>query len=585
MGINDLSVKDFYEEIGKGAPEVLRDIVALQRALIPVEEHTDLESTRKKLDLYRNLLSQPDPDDSVRHLIATTGGQYCVACRYAPSITAKSDAELLGISMPRFAIRVSLDRGNRCVVNLRRKALLKRSVDSDWADRRILPELDGKIGTRNPDLFSGDEQHLEQPVHRAGARNPDFVSSDEPDISLKQMVQKSSWIGDCFLSLPSWRGQYHINGQRWGAEIGEASYNQEHGEASYDQEQPLATVYMQPINLSGACAQACCHIANSMMRDFGAGGLYGVAEITYLMASDDFDEFRVSEASSFEVARFFCDKERVRLAAHVETVVSSGGQYVGMAFWRALRAYSLSGLPIIVPVHEQMIWDIWADGSENGDLRFVKKKRPDDGFSRHMICIVGCSRNSHSRELVAHDPAYGAYLRATSDRVLQANVSGMGRQGTYVPIVPSGVSLPYSIGVAIKEGIPSTCLGVNYLAGRLSNDSLFGDTSFKRFGHSRDLGEFVLLRTNEAAERIGAAEFTHRFGRHALRDQKKIGEAIYRLSAAVECGNLTPRNWIWAQFCEGDVRFWNAELGGISAEVLYSPGSAQLSTELQKFIS
>src|SRR5688572_29388980 len=54
--------------------------------------------------------------------------------RYAPSIIARGEAEMLGVSMPRFAFRVYLNEQRTSFVNVRRLGTLANQADK-WGRR------------------------------------------------------------------------------------------------------------------------------------------------------------------------------------------------------------------------------------------------------------------------------------------------------------------------------------------------------------------------------------------------------------------------------------------------------------------
>ena len=60
-------------------------------------------------ELQMHIISDPDFRSSIRDSL-----------RYAPSLIARGDTEMLRLSAPRFAIRVNLDTGGESIVNLRR---------------------------------------------------------------------------------------------------------------------------------------------------------------------------------------------------------------------------------------------------------------------------------------------------------------------------------------------------------------------------------------------------------------------------------------------------------------------------------
>src|SRR5260221_9373197 len=120
-----------------------------------------------------------------RWLVHYLGERFeAVRFRYAPSIVTRSEAELWGLSQPRFAIRGYLPSGG--FINLRRLGWLAKGVRT-WSARQ----------ESSPDWIRLDDPSIRE----------DSENAEEP----KTIIERSSSVGDSLLlASGSIRKRFHV---------------------------------------------------------------------------------------------------------------------------------------------------------------------------------------------------------------------------------------------------------------------------------------------------------------------------------------------------------------------------------------
>lgn len=215
--------------------------------------------------------------------------------RSAPSIVVRSEAELFGINMPRFAFRaiVAEKTEQASFVNLRRIGSFVSSVG-----RRL------ELGPRD-----------------------EFIS---------QLRRKCRCVADSLLAVPLWAREYHVittDLARW--------YSEEVPQKGT----PFVTHF--PVG-GGMCAQAVCFMASALLHQHGRG-VYGVSEVTMMSGTEKDSEETYLNFSGLSVARMTQYFKRIGL-----TVTPQYAQNV-RDYREALRAFLLSGVPVIIPVDMQKL--------------------------------------------------------------------------------------------------------------------------------------------------------------------------------------------------------------------------------------
>lgn len=335
--------------------------------------------------------------------------------RFAPSIILRSEAELLGVSSPRFAVRAKLSLNS--FVNVRRREELARSVMAAYED------------------------------------------SDLDLASLHERICNSSWIADSLLEPPEDYGpDYHILQSRLHALYGETAM-------------ASGTPFVTHMLLGGGlCAQATCFMALALATD---AKVYGIAEITKLATSAT-HRLGINGLNAYQITSFFRDCIPSTGATLQQLTDENAKQIERLG--DALRAYLQSNCPVIVPLscsrvfgqhivtpnakHRPMIETtgeiVIADGRRKVPLPKPKQLRTMlcQKGDLHAILLVGCHR-AHD-EFIYNDPATYPFLRASLTQLFNARPyvappsKGSDRpllesdleKFQFIPVTPAGVRLP-----------------------------------------------------------------------------------------------------------------------------------------------
>lgn len=326
------------------------------------------------------------------------GPKCSLVFRVAPSIVTRSEAELLGVSNPRFALRAYLEEHG--FVNARRLGQLANSVRS-WGTRRM---SDGSIH-RLTDV----EENL------------DF---EDPQTLLK----KQPCIADSLLRPPERLNSYHVLQVDLGIAYGEGS--------------PLrGTPFLQHMRLGGGlCAQAVCQMAVTLCVEYAAT-IHGVAEITAITSEIEHNkeddsglEMDLGGMDPKAIENYLKDKT-VGLNAMIELPISDShgtGATIGDSkrlLSRALSDYLRSGFPVILPVDAGRMRDlsdvkttniasVFADQIQNLPPRLQNHKYSNPMRRRyHAVIAVGYERAKDDPIFVINDPATFPFLTASAEQI------------------------------------------------------------------------------------------------------------------------------------------------------------------------
>ena len=236
--------------------------------------------------------------------------------RYAPSIVTRNEAELFGISSPRFAIRGSESCG---IFNLRRLDNLEKAVGEKWSERLASKPI--------PQIL----------------REPNYPETPAQKFTTNRCIADALIIaGVAELQSDGFR----VLTTNLGIPYGEGL--------------PLTGVpYVEHITLGGGlCAQASCLMCTLLLHDFSLG-VHGAAEITALTKISDTDsdnqsseveEFALSGMKPIEIVSYFRSSS-VRMASSIELADEGYFNEATPRFtMEGLFAYVRSGLPVIIPV-------------------------------------------------------------------------------------------------------------------------------------------------------------------------------------------------------------------------------------------
>jgi hypothetical protein len=232
--------------------------------------------------------------------------------RIAPSIISRGEAELFGLSTPRFAIRVYLEHAERPLgfVNARRLATFASQVPS-WAERldeaRVMTEVERNLKGR---------------------------------ATANDLLRRNRCIADALLRAPK-------RFEKW--TMLQAQLSRAYGEVCGEDTDWAGTPFIRHISVSGGglCAQATCFMATALLHRT-ARGVHGLADVTCLVSPDDLDELPLTGLTSKQLSRYF-SHEDVGLGAIWQQPQINGNPPREITFRLALRAYLQSGMPIGSP--------------------------------------------------------------------------------------------------------------------------------------------------------------------------------------------------------------------------------------------
>jgi hypothetical protein len=366
--------------------------------------------------------------------------------RFAPSIVTRSEAEIFGLSSPRFAVRVYIDKSGRYFVNLRR---LRTFCEGGlvFSERRPLPS----------DL-----------------RRDDLSYSRSMVLDPQKILLGQSCIADSFLPIPNDLHGFCIITADLAGAYGETS-NDEHG---YD-----GSVYVKHIALAGGglCAQAVCFMAAAHLN-VHASSIHGLAEITHYAtntaAGAPFHKLEiVLDGLDFAgMSHYF---EAIGLRALLQKAFYSEPKNKGEPsfdlFAPVLKAYLLSKMPVIIPVDcERMAGGFRGYAPQGINLsepsQFIPIYRKHNikefdrlvqsfPFNRHAILLVGTDPSPERDEFCFHDPLAMPFMTASAKDLLLAAAytdnlilekgsvkDGPGRPASvarlFLPITPHKVRMP-----------------------------------------------------------------------------------------------------------------------------------------------
>jgi hypothetical protein len=526
--MNKVKASQIFYELGNntGTVYLFHDLLRLQNALVEESKRTDLASLCTKLK--EMVLS--DESDWNRF------EQEIEFARYAPSITIRSESELLGVSMPRFSIRIYLDKDEKFVINLRRKAALigvlenQSSLTKGWSKRKS----DGNALLTN--------------LH------PVFALSEIDKFNPISQVKSSSWIADCFLQVPFWieKGEYRKKGshqmlsQNWGDLIGEPDGDQ--------------TVYVEGLHLSGVCAQMGIFMASAALGIVRAP-LFPVAEITFLLGDRDelalIEEFTVTEASPPEIIRYF-DDGRVRLTAqhqfpNPEFSLSPVSKPLETEiFGLLIRSYIMSNASVMLIGDRHAFYNLWT----SSDSPFTERNQScftsdftsgqDElvpGAEPHVCCVVGCSLDDKKRgvyQFVVHDPVAGPYLTCNAEKLFEALDNCYDNEGSVsvITVAPRGVRLSFGTEIIGDNDSHTFFLGVHDLAEALATSMQNEAKSWLRQGKPNE-SEFRLVKFCNVLETLDD-QLKDVDGKRAIID--KVSDFL------TETDRRESDDWCWLQF-------------------------------------
>jgi len=456
--------------------------------------------------------------------------------RYAPSIVVRSEAEIFGISSPRFALRFYL-AGDLGFVNCRRLAVLAETADVEtwrvWG-RRI-------PGSRHP---------LKRNVNITDELPP-------PDLGDVLKEAHQSCIADCLFVPPAWlKRDYDVLITKLGRAYGEEALFSRTIGSPNDPTTPAhdfeigGTPYVQNIDLGGGlCAQAVCFMATALHQGTDdVLGVFGLAEITAYAHSDDSGELRISGLSIDEIIQYF---GKIRLGAiqqmpnpHLLSVRKQ------QEFEVALSAYLRSKMPVILPVDMgrmacQGVYD------RNG----ITVTLDSSNAYRHTIILVGCSNRFQDGQLqlVFNDPSWLPFMVETSDTLAQCGMyadGGVVEDRLCIPVTPMQVRMPL-LSWRNAEQQPSVQGGLLFISDTIHNGPW--DGRFPRVPSWAEPTRFMLIQAKALFFPQTLLMFDDRTRLYFGGGMTPHQGALLRRLARGE------NHWIWLESAGDALWIWDAE--------------------------
>lgn len=441
--------------------------------------------------------------------------------RIAPSIVTRSEAELFGLSEPRFALRVYLGPGNGAFVNARPLGAFCDRARA-WGQR-----ISGRESRRN-DLRS-----------RWCFRRPAWH------------LRRNTCIADGLFPPRVGLEEYHILQAKLGRAYGEDSDTQ-------------TTPFVRHISLSGGglCAQATCFMATALLHDY-AKGVFGLAEVTALAHPRPAQELPLVGLSQHQIIAFF-NSPYVNLNASWQRAEPMGGQegpYHGhaKAFGNALATYLMSNMPVILPLdsHRMGGTDSPACRFEHGDRSILEANGIDIWRlpnvtdvvpSRHAVLLVGCKGTD---AFLLNDPSHFPFMQASVWQLMDAACYTHGTdrlaRKVFLPVTPHEVQLPLCDSLPKRQrgdGDQPIRPGLLWLARTLQSGVVPG---LPRFATPYWPGQ-IRLATIEKLDSVADTVEP----RHA--------EGVRKAQGMLLCRGWSDKHWCWVQAAEDSVWVWNAEM-------------------------
>ena len=304
--------------------------------------------------------------------------------RLAPSIITRGEAELLGLNMPRFAVRVYLDDECTTFVNARRIPVLAKHARLEKHD------------TAN-----------------------DLISD----------LENSSCIADSLLPTAQFRPTYHIIEADGGAVYGE-------------RQSVRGLPYVKHMDLGGGlCAQATCFSATVMLHQH-ARVIYGVAEVTVVATKPKEGHLPLEGLTRKQIGQYLLKTAGLRSAEQHLPHLPDNAEPAPTWLARALSSYAISDMPVIFPLSMQgMRQYIWRDNNIDPDDWDIT------GHGEHVILVVGSGRDPDRQQFLVSDTSLYPLMRATADGLLSAQqYASEGEPSVPIPVflsvTPLDVRLP-----------------------------------------------------------------------------------------------------------------------------------------------
>ncbi len=231
------------------------------------------------------------------------------AARYAPSPIVRGEAELLGLSLPRFAVRLYLDARKNNFVNCRRLRIMRHHAQRTWLNRQT------------------------------ALRNPEVAEIMPDEMPFSSIFEQSSFFADAVLTVPP-----HIAEQ---FEVISTELGRIYGEGV----DIVGTPYVQCFGIKQFVSHAALFVATTLLHKHSIR-IYSIAEMAALMADTRYPEFFFTSVNAAHLKRF-AGHARLTLVEQRVTERFSGDNSLGLAL--SFKSYLRTGIPILIPVASQTI--------------------------------------------------------------------------------------------------------------------------------------------------------------------------------------------------------------------------------------
>ena len=449
--------------------------------------------------------------------------------RAAPSIITRGEAEMLGLSDPRFSRRVLMYSNKECLglVNVRRM----RRLGDQLKNYSLLKALhkSSSIGDsilRIPEKFNEDEWH---------------VLTLPPEIT--------TYYGDEFLARNSVLGDRTVP-------------------------------FLRHVDIAGGglCAQACCFMATLLTHRW-AKQIVSIPEISYLGVEPTGDQLRLSGLNEIEAQQYFLD-ETTGLGATIQTgpKLREEATFPTNADWsrvlHALKAYLSCGCPVICTVDDGRM-----KGKDSPNCRIPASKvitHPEEWPNRkskrkfencrHMVLAIGFKRTD--AKLLVNDPGNGPFVELHVSDLFQNACYVKGTSGKtrgkylgrphFIPVCPKNVRLPLLDFLYARAGQHSFDEG----KGLFSYLVYFDEGRHFKKGIRGCIpklleSEFTLIQLSELH-----AKLLSRFGESRLKGFQSWIDSLFRIGWPKD-------HWTWLQINDHFIFIWDAQADPLQGQRNY----------------
>jgi hypothetical protein len=318
--------------------------------------------------------------------------------RLSPSIIARSESELLGISSPRFAFRAYIHRVG--FVTIRRRRCTHDRIFALHGDKEYLPDLisrvsDGIVGNRTPEWTEEDSL--------------------------------ANWIADCMLAVPMRLLTDDLK-------VITCDLSQDYGE-KYNE--PLVPFVTHVEFGGGLCAQAACFMVLCLVEH---PKIVGISEITYQAAqwaksktinaigeeseSATEDLLRIRGLTPLQIESFFNSQKELSAQLQCLSTLKANAK---SRICKALRVYVKNAIPVIQIVSLARMLGygqnppapivILSDKVVHGEYnRLPMGTRDNLDLSEeagHCIVVIGCN----DKGFLINDPASFPFIPCTDEQI------------------------------------------------------------------------------------------------------------------------------------------------------------------------